>query len=272
MWLLLPFRLFSRVAQRFRRERCTQTAAALSFVSLLGLVPMIAVGFAIISMLPPGAGLGDAIEKFLLSNLLPDKAGIVVAKYVGQFAGRVGRVTLLGVLALGVTAVMQMFTIEHIFNQIWHVKKVRPMFRRLAMHSLVITVGPLLLGGSLIVVALVASVSFGLINEPVWVSLFVTRSVLPFMFMAMLFSLLYWAVPNKPVSSLHAVFGGGLAALGLAGIQKLFTLFITGFTANTAIYGVFSAIPVFLVWLYASWIIVLLSALIVAELPGCARE
>ena len=88
MWLLLPFRLFSRVVQRFRRERCTQTAAALSFVSLLGLVPMIAVGFAIISMLPASAGFGHAIEKFLLSNLLPDKAGIVIAKYVGQFFWR----------------------------------------------------------------------------------------------------------------------------------------------------------------------------------------
>lgn len=272
MWLLLPFRLFSRVAQRFRRERYTQTAAALSFVSLLGLVPMIAVSFVIISILPASVGLGHTIEKFLLANLLPDKAGIVIAKYVSQFAGRVGRVTFFGVLALGVTAVMQMLTIEHIFNQIWHVKKVRPIFRRLAMHGLAITVGPLLLGGSLIVMALVTSLSFGLINEPLWVRLFVTRSLLPLMFMATLFSLLYWAVPNKPVTPLHAVVGGVVAALGIVGVQKLFTLFITGLTSNTIIYGVFSAIPVFLVWLYASWLIVLTSALIVAELPGCVRN
>ncbi|MDO8314066.1 MAG: YihY family inner membrane protein [Rugosibacter sp.] len=268
MWLTLPFRLLFRVAQRFRREQCTQTAAALSFVSLLGLVPMIAVGFAIISIIPASVGLGHAIERFLLANLLPDKAGIVIAKYVSQFAGRVGRVTFFGTLALGVTAVMQMLTIEHIFNQIWHVKKVRPIFRRLAMHGLAITIGPLLLGGSLIVVALVASLSFGLINEPLWVHLFVTRSLLPLVFMATLFSLLYWAVPNKPVSPVHAVVGGTFAALGLMGVQKLFTLFITGLVSNTTIYGVFSAIPVFLVWLYTSWIIVLTSAFIVAELPG----
>ncbi len=268
MWLTLPFRLLFRVAQRFRRERCTQTAAALSFVSLLGLVPMIAVGFAIISIIPASVGLGHAIERFLLANLLPDKAGIVIAKYVSQFAGRVGRVTFFGTLALGVTAVMQMLTIERIFNQIWHVKKVRPIFRRLAMHGLAITIGPLLLGGSLIVVALVASLSFGLINEPLWVHLFVTRSLLPLVFMATLFSLLYWAVPNKPVLPVHAVVGGTFAALGLMGVQKLFTLFITGVVSNTTIYGVFSAIPVFLVWLYTSWIIVLTSAFIVAELPG----
>ena len=232
MWLLFPFRLFSRVVQRFRGEQCTQTAAALSFVSLLGLVPMIAVGFAIISMLPASVGLGHAIEKFLLANLLPDKAGIVIAKYVSQFAGRVGRVTFFGVFALGITAVMQMLTIERIFNQIWRVKKVRPIFRRLAMHGLAITVGPLLLGEGLIAVALVTSLSFGLIDEPLWVRLFVTRSLLPLLLMATLFSLLYWAVPNKPVMFLHAVVGGTFAALGIVGAQKLFTLFITSYTSN----------------------------------------
>lgn len=269
---MLPFRLFLRVVQRFRRERCTQTAAALSFVSLLGLVPMIAVGFAIISLLPASVGFGHAIEKFLLANLLPDKAGIVIAKYVSQFAGRVGRVTFFGVLTLAITAVMQMLTIEYIFNQIWYVKKVRPIFRRLAMHGLTLTVGPLLLGGGLVVVTLVTSLSLGLINEPLWIRLFVTRSLLPLMFMATLFSLLYWAVPNKPVTPLHAMVGGAFAALGIVGMQKLFTLFITGITSNTIIYGVFSAIPVFLLWLYASWLIVLISALIVAELPGCIRN
>lgn len=272
MWLLFPFRLLSRVTQRFRRERCTQTAAALSFVSLLGLVPMIAVGFAILSMLPASVGFGHAIEKFLLANLLPDKAGMVITKYVSQFAGRVGRVTFFGVLALGVTAVMQMLTIERIFNQIWHVKKVRPIFRRLVIHGLAITVGPILLGGGLIVAALVASLSFGLINEPLWVRLFVTRNLLPLTLMATMFSLLYWAVPNKPVMFLHAVVGGTIAALGIVGAQKLFTLFITSYTSNAIIYGVFSAVPVFLIWIYASWLIVLTSALVVAELPGCVRN
>lgn len=271
MLLLAPFRLVSRAVQRFRRERCTQIAAVLSFSSLLGLVPMIAVGVTIISMLPPGAGLGHAIEKFLLSNLLPEKAGVIIAKYVGQFAARAGRVTFFGAVTLGATAVMQMLTIERVFNQIWYVKKARPIFQRLVMHAFALTIGPLVFGASLIAVALMASVSFGLIDEPLWVRVFVTRSALPFIFMTMLFALLYWAVPNKPVSPWHALFGGGIAAFGLVGMQKLFTLFITGFTANTAIYGAFSAVPVFLVWLYASWSIVLFAALFVAELPDGVR-
>jgi membrane protein len=90
--------------------------------------------------------------------------------------------------------------------------------------------------------------------------------------MTVLFGLLYWGVPNKPVKAWHAVFGGAMAALGFAGLQKLFTLYIaTGFTVNAVVYGAFSAIPVFLVWLYASWSVILIGALLVAELPNSAR-
>ena len=97
MWLLAPFRLIQRTASRFHGEHYVQTAAALSFATLIGLVPMIAAAFAVISFLPVGVGLGPALQKFLLANLLPDKAGIIVAKYIGQFASRAGQVTFFGV-------------------------------------------------------------------------------------------------------------------------------------------------------------------------------
>jgi membrane protein len=89
--------------------------------------------------------------------------------------------------------------------------------------------------------------------------------------MSSLFGLLYWGVPNKPVKGWHAGFGGIMAALGFVGLQKLFTLYITtGFNVNMVVYGAFSAIPVFLVWLYASWSVILIGALLVAELPKSA--
>ena len=91
MWLLAPFRLIQRTASRFHDEHYVQTAAALSFATLIGLVPMIAAAFAVISYLPVGVGLGPALQKFLLANLLPDKAGIIIAKYIGQFASRAGQ-------------------------------------------------------------------------------------------------------------------------------------------------------------------------------------
>ena len=272
MWLLAPFRLIQRTASRFHGEHYVQTAAALSFATLIGLVPMIAAAFAVISFLPVGVGLGPALQKFLLANLLPDKAGIIVAKYIGQFASRAGQVTFFGVAVLAATALMQMLTIERAFNQIWRVKSNRPFLRRLAMHGLALLLGPLVFGASLAAISFVTSVSFGLIDEPVWVSRFVLRSLLPFVFMSALFGLLYWTVPNKPVIAWHAAFGGTMAALGFAGLQELFTLYIaTWFKLNAVVYGAFSAIPVFLVWLYASWSVILVGALIVAELPQSRR-
>lgn len=272
MLLLAPFRLIARTARRFRGEHCVQTAAALSFATLIGLVPMITVAFALITLLPVGIGLGAALEKFLLVNLLPDKAGIIIAKYVGQFASRAERVTFFGIVVLAATALMQMLTIERAFNQIWRVRSSRPLFRRLAMHCLALLLGPLVFGASLAAISFVAGVSLGFVDEPYWVNTFVIRGLLPFAFMTTLFGLLYWGVPNKPVKAWHAGFGGTMAALGFVGLQKLFTLFIAaGFTVNAVVYGAFSVIPVFLVWLYASWSVILIGALLVAELPPSVR-
>jgi len=272
MLLLAPFRLVARTARRFHGEQCVKTAAALSFATLIGLVPMISAAFALISVLPVGIGLGAALEKFLLANLLPEKAGLIIAKYVGQFASRAGRVTALGIAVLGATALMQMLTIERAFNQIWRVKASRPLLRRLAMHGIALLLGPLVFGASLAAISFVAGISLGLVEEPHWVEAVVVRGVLPFAFMTTLFGLLYWGVPNKPVTPWHAGFGGAMAALGFVGLQKLFTLYIAaGFTLNTVVYGAFSAIPVFLVWLYASWSVILAGALLVAELPQSTR-
>lgn len=247
-------------------------AAALSFATLLGLVPMIAAAFALISNLPMGAGMGVALEKFLLANLLPDKAGVIIVKYIGQFAARAERVTFFGILVLIATALIQMLTIEKAFNHIWRVKASRPLLRRLALHALTLLLGPVVFGASLAVISFVAGVSLGFLDEPRWVNTFVIRGLLPFAFMTALFGLLYWAVPNKPIKRWHAGFGGAMAALGFVGLQKLFTLYISaGFTLNAVVYGAFSAIPVFLAWLYASWSVILIGALLVAELPNSTK-
>jgi membrane protein len=267
MRLLAPFRLVIRVVSRFRAERLAQTAAALSFVTLMALVPMIAVAAALIDHLPFAGGIGVALEKFLLANLLPDKAGVVIAKYVGQFAGRAERMTLIGIAVLAATALMQMLTIEHAFNAIWKVKSPRPIIRRLVMHALALLVGPMVFGGSLAATTYVTGVSLGLLAEPPWVTTLVFR-MLPLSFLAGLFALFYWAVPRKSVVVWHAIFGGVLAACAFAGMQSLFGQYVIEFPTYTLVYGPFAAAPIFLAWLYLSWTVILGGALVTAELPG----
>jgi membrane protein len=269
MALAAPFRLIACVARRFGNERCAQTAAALSFSTLLGLVPMLVVGAVLIETLPFGIKLAAALEKFLLATLLPEKAGVVIAKYLGQFAQRADRVTWIGLGALAVTALLQMLTIEHTFNAIWKVRKRRPWLRRLGLHLLALLAGPLVFGGALASIAYLASVSAGLADEPPWLRLLFSQ-VVPLIFLAGLFSLLYWALPNRPVSRWHAGLSGSLAALAFVGMQRLFALYVVKFPTYALVYGTFSAIPIFLLWLYLSWTVILVGALLTAELPSRA--
>ena len=264
--LLLPFRVF----RRFADERCAQAAAALSFSTLLSLVPMIAIAVLIITRLPFAEGLSKALEHFLVANLLPDRAGTVIVKYIGEFTRKTQRLTLVGGLALSATALIQMLTIEHTFNAIWKVRESRPLLRRVAMHMLALLLGPLLFGGSLVVTSFIASVSFGLVEEPFWAKADLLKAV-TFAFMAAMFALVYWAVPNRRIVPWHAACGGVLAALGFALMQRLFGLYLVKLPTYAVIYGAFAVIPIFLLWLYLSWAVILVGAMVVAELPAAPR-
>lgn len=270
MWLLSPFRLIYRTAKRFYTERFIQTAAALSFTTLLALVPMVAVAFALISQFSFISGLGLALEKFLLSNLLPDKAGALIAKYLTQFVQRGEQATLIGMSALGLTALFQMLTIEHAFNGIWRISQHRPFIRRVTMHTVALMLGPMIFGAALLALTFVASASLGLVDEPMWVKASVNKG-LSFGFTMSFFALLYWRVPNTEVPPLHALLGGAVAAGGFIALHKLFSLYIVKLPSYTMIYGAFSMMPVFLTWIYLSWSVILAGALLVAEMSNPAN-
>ena len=265
--LTLPFRL----VRRFLREQYSQTAAALSFATLLGMVPMIAVATSILSHLPLADAIAASIQKFLMSNLLPDKAGGVIAKYVTQFALKAQHLTWLGLGVLALTAIAQMLTIEHAFNGIWNVKENRPLAKRIATHILLLLLGPLIFGGSIAITTYLAGASLGLVEE--WRSL--TTSVfktISFVFMTSVFALIYWKAPNRAVNRFHALIGGLLAAGGVGALHWLFSSYIAGASNYRTMYGAFAAAPVFLLWLYLSWSVILIGALTTADLGGIASK
>lgn len=260
------FEFFRLVIQRFGAERCTQIAASLAFTTLLSLVPLLAVALVLLSEFPLFAKLSEALRAFLLANLLPQKAGDIIANYALQFTQKASRLTLIGSAVLVATAIMMMLTIDRAFNAIWQVRRPRPLMRRVLTYSLTLTVGPVILGAGIAAATYFISASLGLVHEPAWLRTTLFRA-LPLAVLVALFSLLYYAVPNREVAKRDALIGGFFAAAGLTVMQQLLGVYVSRFPAYTLIYGTFAAAPIFLVWLYLSWSVVLLGALIAAALP-----
>lgn len=261
---LLP-EFVSRFVERFREERAAQTAASLAFTTLLALVPLLTVTLVLISRVELFSGLGEALRGFLLANLLPERAGKVVAVYALQFSAKAGQLTAIGMLMIVVTAVMLMLSIEHAFGRIWRVKQPRPLVRRVAIYLAVLALGPIALGASIAATTYLVTASLGLVDEPRWINDLFLKA-LPVAMLAILFAFLYFALPNKRVGRRHAIVGGLAAALGFSLIQRLFGIYLAKFPTYTLIYGAFAAVPIFLVWLYLLWLVVLAGALVTAVL------
>lgn len=251
---------------RFRDVRCQQVAASLTFTTLLSLVPLLTVSLVLISNFPVFDTLASALRSFLLDNMLPQKAGDVIAKYTLQFSQKASQLTLVGMLLLVVTLVITLMTIDRTLNAIFRVARPQKIWRRIVVYWVVVSLGPLLLGAGIAGVTYVVSASLGAVNEPLWVRSALFRSM-PMLLLAGLLTFLYSSVPNRPIQLRHALAGGVFATFAFALLQKLFGLYISKFPTYTLIYGAFATVPIFLLWLYLSWTVVLLGALITAVLP-----
>lgn len=255
------------LGHRFAEVRCSQIASSLAFTTLLSLVPLLVIALTVVSAFPGFSGLMDQVKGFLLANMLPDTAGKIITVYMVQFSEKAAHLTGAGIAALAVTAFMLMLTIEHAFNLIWQVKTGRPVLQRILTYWAVITLGPVSVGISL------SMISFLLDRSLAYVP-FVAEMVLkvvPFMIMIGVFSLLYRIVPNCTVPFRHAAVGGMVAGLGIGLTQMGFASYIKHFTSYTFVYGAFASLPVFLLWLYVSWLIVVTGALVAASLPNWGR-
>lgn len=254
-----------RCIARFREERCAQAAASLAFTTLLALVPLLTVALVLISQFDLFTGLGTSLRNFLLANLLPERAGKMIASYALQFSQKTGRLTALGTGMLVVTAVLLMLSIDRVFGQIWRVKQPRPLLRRVLVYLGGLVVGPVVLGACVAATTYLMTASLGLVNEPQWMTNLFLKT-LPTLLLAGLCGLFYYAVPNRQVVVRHAVAGGFVSALGFALLQRGFGYYVSAFPNYTLIYGAFATVPIFLVWLYLSWLVVLSGALATAVL------
>ena len=261
------FALIGGVARRFREERFPQLAASLAYTTLLSLVPLVTMIVVALSFLPIAAVLVRQVNRFLVANLLPERAGAAIAEYTLTFSQNASNLTLLGLGFLVLTAWLLLLEIEGAFNHVWGVVEKRNVFQRLKLYSLLLLVGPLVLGAVFGVTSFAVSTSLGLLDEPQWVRQ-VAFKVTSVMLLTGFFALLYYAVPHTRVVKRHALVGGLLASVGVTAMQRGFEVYLTKFATFTLVYGAFSAVPIFLLWLYLSWAVVLVGALVAAGLDG----
>lgn len=261
---LLPF--MARVARRFGEEDFDQISASLAFTTLLSLVPLIGLILALVSLLPLFSVLVDHVDRLLVSYLLPAGSAKLIAGKLLQFSHKAAQVTWLGLSVLLVTAFLLLHTIERAFNHVWRVSEPRPIWQRLQLYTVMLAVWPLLVGALLAGMSYAVTTSLGFFHEPPWVRGLIFK-LLSLSTLILFFAFLYHAVPNAPVRWRDALTAGAVAAVGFSLLQKGFELYLAHFPSYTAIYGAFAAAPIFLVWVYLSWAVILLGALVAATLP-----
>ena len=251
-------------AARFRQDRYAQMAASLTFTTLLSLVPLIAIALTLFSAFPVFDNFSSHIRNFLLANMLPETGGKMISRYVEQFAESAARLTAVGVVFLGLTAMLMMQTIDNAFNLIWRVSRPRPVVQRVLIYWAVLTLAPLLVGGSLSLTSWLAGISMGYVKEVPGIGIFMLR-VVPMLLTTLAFSLMFRVIPNRHVPLRHALIGGAVAAFAFESMNSAFAYYIAHFPTYKLIYGAFASIPIFLLWIYLSWLTILLGALIASS-------
>lgn len=252
---------------RFREGHLGLTAGSLTFTTLISLVPLLTVMLALFTAFPIFSSFQTALEQYFVKSLIPANIAKPVLGSLTQFASKANRLGALGLVFLGLSALALMLTIDRTLNSIWRVQRPRPMAQRVLVYWATLTLGPLLLGGSLALTSYAVTTGHGLFeNLPFSVSVLL-RSI-EFLLMAGGIAALFHFVPNTVVRWRHALSGGVFVALGFNAAKSVLAWYFKSVPTFSTLYGAFATVPIFLVWLYAGWVIVLLGALLAANAPS----
>ncbi|TFL11543.1 YihY family inner membrane protein [Pusillimonas caeni] len=266
-WLSSAGQAVVYALQRAGEKRLPQIAASLTYTTVLAIVPLLAVVLALFTAFPLFGEFKLALENFLTSSLMPPSVSENVMGYLNQFAAKASGLTAVGTLFLVVVSIMLIMTIDGVLNDIWSVEQRRPLRQRMLVYWAIISLGPILAGASLWTTTLLAQQSMGLVGE-MSAGMNFLLSVVPVVITGLGFAALFVYVPNREVYWRDALAGGMGTAIVLALMKWGFALYISRFPSYTIIYGAFATLPIFLLWIYLSWLGILLGATVAATLPS----
>ncbi|MBU3824319.1 MAG: virulence factor BrkB family protein [Candidatus Oceanisphaera merdipullorum] len=254
--------------QRIQHDRLPVTAGYLTYITLLSLVPMLAVVFAMMSAFPMFSELREIIQQFVFTNFVP-AAGDIVQEKIQDFVDNASKTTAIGVAALAVTAILLISAIDQNFNYIWRVSDKRRASVAFATYWMILTLGPILAGASLVLTSYITTIK--LFNNDVLGIGSYLLDMLPFILSTTLFVVFYMVVPNVRVRFSHAICGAIVAGVLFEVAKRGFAFYIVKFPSYEAIYGTLATIPIIFVWVHLSWMVALLGAEITAGLGEFER-
>ncbi|WP_435219540.1 YihY family inner membrane protein [Luminiphilus sp. nBUS_07] len=247
--------------QRYQDDRCSEIAAALVYMSLFALVPLLTLVYSISTAIPTATDIQAQLQQFLVDNLLPE-ASQDVANYLTSFSEQAKNLTGVGIAILATTAVLMLRNVERAFNNIWRNRENRNVVSSVLLYWAVLSLAPILIGLGIGIKAYLFAAAHAVEGIDVLGVSSALLSLLPFVLGILGVTALYMAVPNCAVPFRHAIFGGLFVAVTFTAAKALFTAAIAN-SSYALIYGAFAAVPIFLLWLYITWTIILLGAIVV---------
>ncbi len=252
------FQFIVFVIRRFETDRCREQAGSLTYTTLFAVVPMLTVFLVIVSSIKALEPARQQLQQLIYSHFLP-KSTIAFDQALNAFTEKSSNLTAIGIMFLFVTTILMLISVEGTFNRIWRVKETRVGLIGFMRYWTIISLGPIVLGSAFALSSTVTSMNILSNNFAgyevngafiLWLSSF-ALTVLGFF-------ILYWTIPNRSVPILAAAIAGLFGAILFELIKNLFSLVMANFTSYEIVYGAFAAVPIFLLWIYLSWNIVLL--------------
>ncbi len=254
-----------KLIKRMKHPRLNRAASALAFTSILSLVPMIVLIFNAVSIYNNFDKWLEVSKELIYANFIP-ATGEIISKYLDRFIVNADKLTLNSTIFLLLSVVILFSTIETSLNDIWSIKKGRPYLERIIICATIIFIGPLLILSSLSISSHIVSISY---LPKILIPIFLKTKlieVLPYLFELVTFFLIFFIIPNQKVFVRYALLGALVSTILFEVSKHTFTIYILKYNSYQIIYHALWTIPAFFVWIYISWLVVLIGACVTAEL------
>ena len=267
---VFQIKLWTHCARLLRKNRSTQQAAALSYHTIFGIVPLAIVMLLIFQSFPAYSEIGEKLKNMVYKELnlatieyAPDKQKpeekIKLTENIDNIVNKFftganrGTITLISALIVICAALALLSTIERSFNNIWHVGRPRSFLHRTINYWALLTLGPLLLG-----IGIYISTKYAVLGE-LQQTVFgrITPVVSSYITATVAFFLLYFVLPNTKIKAKAAIWGAAIAALVWIIAKSAFGYYVTTYKPYSTVYGVMALIPITIIWIYITWLIVL---------------